>query len=252
MKLSWKGGPPKAFTVVEMLCVVAIIVILAALLFPTARQMIDSSKRTKCMSNLRGIGGAIQMFVADHDGKILSRRLVSQNPNTGVEQSEWIWHRRLIELGYVPPDTANRIDSSLFYCPAGRPSGPNDTRLIPNPQRLQVRYGMRYWGLPGEPLRDDGLLPMVAITNPSKFFLVVDSHTPTIDNRGTQAYFVAQGEANWAVSTGWHKGIANALFADGHVESKDADYFRTLHLEQGQYGGNRGSQPWVVWEGNDP
>lgn len=239
----------KAFTLIEMLVVVAIVMILAALLFPVTQQMIAASKRSACMSNLRGIGGALQLFVSEHDGKIMSRRMVSVNPTNGVEVTDWIWHRRLIDLGYVEANTPNKVDSSLFYCPSGRPSGPRDTRLVSNPQALQFRYGMRYWGVPGQPLRDDRLLPMAVITNLSRFFLVVDSQTPTLNTNGTQAYYVAQGQANWRISTGWHKGTANALFADGHVEAKNAEYFQNLHLEQGAYGGNQSNQAFVVWPG---
>jgi len=58
-----------AFTLVEMLVVIAIIALLAALLLPalTASQM--RAKRITCESQLRQIGIAFQSFAHDHNGK---------------------------------------------------------------------------------------------------------------------------------------------------------------------------------------
>lgn len=56
-----------AFTMVELLVVVAIIAILAALVFPVFTRAKEQAKQTQCMSNLRQIGNAIGLYMADHD-----------------------------------------------------------------------------------------------------------------------------------------------------------------------------------------
>jgi prepilin-type N-terminal cleavage/methylation domain-containing protein/prepilin-type processing-associated H-X9-DG protein len=60
---------PKAFTLVELLVVLAIIAILAALLLPALGRSRESARRLKCVSNLHQLGLAIQMYWDDNHGE---------------------------------------------------------------------------------------------------------------------------------------------------------------------------------------
>src|SRR5438552_3463592 len=57
----------RAFTMIEVLVVIAIIAILAAVLFPTFAGAKRSAKNTSCISNLNQIGNATIMYMADYD-----------------------------------------------------------------------------------------------------------------------------------------------------------------------------------------
>ena len=57
----------RAFTLVELLIVIAIIAILASLASPSIGPVIERGRSAKCVSNLRQIGAAVQQYMADND-----------------------------------------------------------------------------------------------------------------------------------------------------------------------------------------
>jgi prepilin-type N-terminal cleavage/methylation domain-containing protein len=66
-----KSSPPpveRAFTLMEVLVVMAIIAITAAILIPSLNSALERAKATKDMSNLRQIGAATQMYMNDNNG----------------------------------------------------------------------------------------------------------------------------------------------------------------------------------------
>jgi prepilin-type N-terminal cleavage/methylation domain-containing protein/prepilin-type processing-associated H-X9-DG protein len=69
MKMPAFERRPAGFTLVEMLCVIAIIGILAALLMPALVLGKERAKRMVCVNNERQLGIAFHMFLHDHDNK---------------------------------------------------------------------------------------------------------------------------------------------------------------------------------------
>jgi prepilin-type processing-associated H-X9-DG protein/prepilin-type N-terminal cleavage/methylation domain-containing protein len=59
---------PLAFTLIEMLVVIAIIAVLAATAFPGYQSMMGNSRAAQCTSNLREIFNGIQGYVQDNNG----------------------------------------------------------------------------------------------------------------------------------------------------------------------------------------
>ncbi len=55
------------FTLVELLVVIAVIAVLAAILFPIASSLQNSSSQSKAASNFRALGGVIMTYAADND-----------------------------------------------------------------------------------------------------------------------------------------------------------------------------------------
>jgi prepilin-type processing-associated H-X9-DG protein len=59
---------------IELLVVVAIITILAAILFPVFAQAREAAKRATCLSNLRQIGTAFMLYEGDSEDRLPDRR----------------------------------------------------------------------------------------------------------------------------------------------------------------------------------
>jgi prepilin-type processing-associated H-X9-DG protein len=57
-----------------LLVVIAIIAILAAILFPVFARAREKARQTSCLSNLRQIGSAFAMYVQDYDERLPDRR----------------------------------------------------------------------------------------------------------------------------------------------------------------------------------
>ncbi len=60
----------KGFTLVELLVVIAVIAILAALLLPVLQEAIEKAKQATCMANLKQLGVALYMYENDNNGFI--------------------------------------------------------------------------------------------------------------------------------------------------------------------------------------
>ncbi|HZO91852.1 MAG TPA: type II secretion system protein [Chthonomonadaceae bacterium] len=58
----------QGFTLVELLVVIAVIAILAALLFPVFATARGKARETVCLSNMRQAGHAFSMYASDNDG----------------------------------------------------------------------------------------------------------------------------------------------------------------------------------------
>src|SRR5205085_5932984 len=57
----------KGFTLIELLVIIAIIAILAAILFPVFAQAREKARQTSCLSNTKQLGTAYVMYLQDYD-----------------------------------------------------------------------------------------------------------------------------------------------------------------------------------------
>jgi prepilin-type N-terminal cleavage/methylation domain-containing protein/prepilin-type processing-associated H-X9-DG protein len=62
------GRRNTGFTLIELLIVIAIIALLAAILFPVFARARENARRSSCQSNLKQIGIAFAMYKEDYDG----------------------------------------------------------------------------------------------------------------------------------------------------------------------------------------
>lgn len=71
----------RGFTLTELLVVLAVIVVLAAMLGPAVAWAITKSKTARCQQNLRTLGAAFHQFAADHNGRLPGEQWFRPYPN---------------------------------------------------------------------------------------------------------------------------------------------------------------------------
>ena len=110
------GSHARAFTLIELLTVIAIIGILAAILIPTLSAVRDQARRAQCGSNLRQIALACIAYETDnaHLPGPATRR-VPTPLNSDVENANSGYLYKLLE-SYVGPFTRN--EPGIFICPS--------------------------------------------------------------------------------------------------------------------------------------
>lgn len=105
------------FTLVELLVVIAILIILASLLQPSLKKVLNHSKLITCSQNLRHSGVAIHLYASDHEdmlstayfpGTLKLRPILKLRANLGR------FHKG--KSGYVEPYLDK--NDSLYVCPS--------------------------------------------------------------------------------------------------------------------------------------
>ncbi len=79
----------RGFTLIEMLVVIAIIAILAAILFPVFSRARAKARQAQCSTNLRQLAMAAEMYAMDYDDMFPGQP--NGPPGSGV-YGGWVWY----------------------------------------------------------------------------------------------------------------------------------------------------------------
>ncbi len=120
MVMRTKSQPANGFTLLELLAVVGVIALLAALLLPALGRAKDSGHRTVCLNNLKQLVLAVRMY-AD-DSQDASPR--QDGPQVWSTNSPWHIYKSMVK-SYVGAGGTSSEHDRLFACPADQFSYPD-------------------------------------------------------------------------------------------------------------------------------
>ena len=203
-------GP--AFTIVELMVVVAIIAVLAAMAVAASGSAQAKSAAAECASNLRNLGAGLQLYSADHGG------VFPRSFHSAGASREPGWATSIAPYLGIPEATAEDwkiVFNKLFRCPADKNSDPMVYSYGLNVFFELDPDGDDYVGAPASWRRTS------AVSNPSRTILMAEvesgsSGAMTADHFMCHQWSSVNAAKN-AVAHERHSGKSNFLFVDGHV-----------------------------------
>jgi prepilin-type N-terminal cleavage/methylation domain-containing protein/prepilin-type processing-associated H-X9-DG protein len=247
----------RAFSLTELLIVIAVIVILLAILLPALGKVRERSRTATCLANLKSIGTAVHLYMSDnHD----------YSPMRGMDSSNAAppgWGFR----GYGPDDRVVWSDQVVLGQYAGSTNGDNS--------RPAYRYGAvrkrSVFICPSDAMHDGehvsyGMGPNFPYVNPTDLFknfwrstkvknpsaemVVVDGGHYNLDPGGFKEPFLFYGTPDEVTDRNWghadpnsyynwarrhNGGGANIVFLDGSArffaDLKTAYDQREIHIQ---------------------
>ena len=206
-----------AFSLIELLVVISVVAIIAAMLMPALRQARDSARASVCTSNLRQLGLAMQAYLDDHG------RYFPYFTNVGADR---LWYfgmespfnasgapgTRMIDLTQAKLFPYFRTQHGIEVCPSYDYRSP---RWRQKYNQITAGYGLNFY-----------LFDLVAsgVTQPSRRICFADSaqvntfQAPaSVANPMIEEWYYVEDVSRMVQFR--HGARANVLFCDSHVES---------------------------------
>jgi prepilin-type processing-associated H-X9-DG protein/prepilin-type N-terminal cleavage/methylation domain-containing protein len=199
-----------AFTLVELLAVIAIVGILAGLVIMGMGKVRSSARQSGCLSNLRQIGVAWQLYLGEHKGLF---------PEFATYQM-YYWGGGSGTWGGPAPETRPLYpylpDPKAFQCPSDLDDGTRPPfHTLSGNSYVMANSNQR--GILSRPVA----VNRVAISGyysqlqfPAKTILVFEQSA-----RASETGYISNPTASY-YRDNWHNNdVSNFLMADGHVET---------------------------------
>ncbi|MHB1457542.1 MAG: type II secretion system protein [Armatimonadota bacterium] len=220
----------RGFTLIELLVVIAIIAILAAILFPVFAKAREAARSTSCISNLKQIGTAFQLYLQEWDDRVPTSDMPYIWWAAGDQQGDYYTgHQPLLNDTYVAAAKINSIkqqlstflkSETLWKCPSDSQVDPKfavGKRFTSYHYRFAISHHSIWCNFHfmnghgyGDPLADN------EFNYPSQFF-IFNEIKPFHDLRPQPGAPAGIADMSFSPDTKW-----NFAFFDGHAKSYPA------------------------------
>ena len=214
-------GP--GFTLVELLLVIAIIAVLASLLFPGLARSKGKAQGSACSSNIRQLSVAWELYAGDNADLLVNNHGVTETfarrQTWANNVQDWMDGDDNTNLVYLTDSKIGPYagrQSKIFKCPSDREPAQNGQRI--RSMSMNAMVGDPGWTVTNafNPTYRQ-FLKSADVPTPSAIFVFLDEHCDTIND----GFFVNRLDNNiWGnVPGSYHNGAVNLSFVDGHLES---------------------------------
>ncbi|HZZ43923.1 MAG TPA: H-X9-DG-CTERM domain-containing protein [Tepidisphaeraceae bacterium] len=211
----------RAFTLIELLVVMGIVVVVMAILLPALGIARQSAQRVQCLSNLRQMVIAANIYADRFHG---SYPIAYYSDNSGGVVTDYAWDLTTISGGTEP----TRVVAGLLWEGKGAgaiqqcPSFDGDANWLVDPF-TGYNYNTSYIGH-GQFETVEAPAKMVAIRRPVEVAIFGDGQWGDGANKFMRAPWPSAGDlgfiGRWGGTQGFrHRGKTNVAFCDGHAES---------------------------------
>ncbi|AHF89123.1 N-terminal cleavage protein [Opitutaceae bacterium TAV5] len=201
------GHAGRAFTLIELLTVIAIIGILAAIIIPTVGKVRETARAAQCLSNIRQIAMALNLYADDNKDLF---------PTTG--NSDWVKPSSVANppgiFDYLRPGTTSTQFWNYYWTASVRFKGtPLCCPAFESRDPVPYSYGLNELlteQTPGKKIGSSNYASRAKISTPSQAMLVIEANKLNVKVPGS-------GNGEEPAVTPRHGSQLNLAYVDAHV-----------------------------------